>query len=112
MTKTQVEVITAATIPARRAPQPCIAPRVYEREGIDLDVSTLADWVGAAAAALMPLVNVIAPTSSPPSAFMPTTPQYRSWPRARPASADYGPMYAMTARSPARSAGGGVLLFA
>ena len=31
----------------------------YEREGIDLDVSTLADWVGAAAATLMPLVDVI-----------------------------------------------------
>jgi transposase len=33
--------------------------KVYEREGIDLDVSTLADWVGAAAATLMPLVDVI-----------------------------------------------------
>jgi transposase len=32
---------------------------VYEREGIDLDVSTLADWVGAVAATLMPLVDVI-----------------------------------------------------
>src|ERR1700675_2239723 len=32
---------------------------VYEREGIDLDFSTLADWVGAAAATLMPLVDVI-----------------------------------------------------
>jgi len=32
---------------------------VYEREGVDLDVSTLADWVGAAAATLMPLVDVI-----------------------------------------------------
>jgi transposase len=32
---------------------------VYEREGIDLDVSTLADWVGAASATLMPLVDVI-----------------------------------------------------
>jgi transposase len=31
----------------------------YAREGIDLDVSTLADWVGAAAATLMPLVTVI-----------------------------------------------------
>jgi transposase len=31
----------------------------YEREGIDLDVSTLADWVGAAAATLMPLNDVI-----------------------------------------------------
>jgi transposase len=29
------------------------------REGIDLDVSTLADWVGAAAATLMPLVEAI-----------------------------------------------------
>jgi transposase len=32
---------------------------VYEREGINLDVSTLADWVGAAAATLMPLVDCI-----------------------------------------------------
>ena len=32
---------------------------VYAREGIDLDVSTLADWVGATAATLMPLVEVI-----------------------------------------------------
>src|SRR5258707_4637342 len=32
---------------------------VYAREGIDLDVSTLADWVGAAAATLMPQVEVI-----------------------------------------------------
>jgi len=32
---------------------------VYAQEGIDLDVSTLADWVGAAAATLMPLVEAI-----------------------------------------------------
>jgi transposase len=32
---------------------------VYGREGIDLDVSTLADWVGAAAATLMPLTEAI-----------------------------------------------------
>src|SRR3984957_13001769 len=31
----------------------------YAREGVALDVSTLADWVGAAAATLMPLVEVI-----------------------------------------------------
>jgi transposase len=31
----------------------------YAREGIELDTSTLADWVGAAAAALMPLVEAI-----------------------------------------------------
>ena len=32
---------------------------VYAREGIDLDVSTLADWVGACAATLAPLVTLI-----------------------------------------------------
>lgn len=31
----------------------------YAREGINLDVSTLADWVGAAAATLMPMVTAI-----------------------------------------------------
>jgi hypothetical protein len=31
----------------------------FEREGVDLDVSTPADWVGAAAATLMPLADVI-----------------------------------------------------
>src|SRR5262245_14792350 len=33
--------------------------KTYAREGIDLDVSTLADWVGACAAGLMPLVLAI-----------------------------------------------------
>ena len=33
--------------------------KTYAREGIDLDVSTLADWVGACAATLMPLVLLI-----------------------------------------------------
>jgi transposase len=32
---------------------------VYRHEGIDLDISTLAEWVGAAAATLMPLVDAI-----------------------------------------------------
>jgi hypothetical protein len=31
----------------------------YRREGIDFDVSTLADWVGAASATLMPIVDAI-----------------------------------------------------
>jgi transposase len=31
----------------------------YAREGVDLDVSTLADWIGASAATLMPLVEAI-----------------------------------------------------
>jgi transposase len=33
---------------------------IYAKEGIDLDVSTLADWVGASAATLMPLVEATA----------------------------------------------------
>src|SRR5436190_2121399 len=33
---------------------------IYAKEGIDLDVSTLADWVGACAATLMPLVDATA----------------------------------------------------
>jgi transposase len=32
---------------------------IYAREGVELDVSTLADWVGACAATLMPLRDVI-----------------------------------------------------
>ena len=32
---------------------------IYADEGVDLDISTLADWVGAAAATLMPLVEAI-----------------------------------------------------
>jgi transposase len=31
----------------------------YAREGVELDVSTLADWVGASAATLMPLVEAV-----------------------------------------------------
>jgi transposase len=33
--------------------------RTYAREGIELDVSTLADWVGASAATLMPLFEAL-----------------------------------------------------
>jgi transposase len=32
---------------------------IYGREGVEIDVSTLADWVGAAAASLVPLVLAI-----------------------------------------------------
>src|SRR5215212_9460866 len=32
---------------------------IYAREGIEIDVSTMADWVGAAAATLMPLVEAV-----------------------------------------------------
>jgi transposase len=42
------------------------------REGINLDVSTLADWVGACAATLMPLVEAILVRVFAASASMPT----------------------------------------
>jgi transposase len=32
---------------------------IYAREGVEIDVSTMADWVGAAAASLMPLVEAV-----------------------------------------------------
>jgi transposase len=66
----------------------------YAREGIDLDVSTLADWVGAAAATLMPLVKRLGRISSLPNESMPTTRVCQSWARSRPAPADCGPMCA------------------
>ena len=46
-----------------RQVRPCICRPtgrvLYAREGTNLDVSTLADWVGAAPATLMPLVEAI-----------------------------------------------------
>ena len=50
------EVLTnkyGAHLPLNRQSQ------IFAREGVDLDVSTLADWVGAAAATLMPLRDAI-----------------------------------------------------
>jgi hypothetical protein len=73
---------------------------VYEREGIDLDVSTLADWDGAAAVTLMPLVDVIRDHVFAAERVHADDTTVPFWPRARPASADYGPMFAMIARSP------------
>jgi transposase len=32
---------------------------IYAREGVEIDVSTLADWVGAVAATAMPLVEAV-----------------------------------------------------
>ena len=73
----------------------------YAREGVPLDVSTLADWVGASAATLMPLVEAIRPTCSPPSASTPTTRRCRCSTSARPAPGGCGPTCATTGRSPA-----------
>ena len=56
----------------------------YAREGIDLDVSTLADWVGACTATLAPLVDAD-PRARVwrPSASMATTRRCRCWRRGR-----------------------------
>jgi transposase len=61
----------------------------FAREGIELDVSTLADWS-----------RSFKRMSLRPSAFMPTTRRFRFWPRVRRAPDDYGPMCAMIAPSP------------
>ena len=49
----------------------------YAREGVELDVSTLADWVGASAATLMPLVEAIRGHVFAAERSMPTTPPCR-----------------------------------
>ena len=71
----------------------------YAREGVDLDVSTLADWVGAAAATLTPLVEAIRTHVFAADASMPTTPPCRCWRRARRAPDGCGPICAMISRS-------------
>ena len=52
----------------------------YAREGIDLDVSTLADWVGACAATLMPLVETIRDHVFAAERIPRTTRRCRCWP--------------------------------
>jgi transposase len=53
----------------------------FAREGVMIDTSTLADRVGACAAALDPLVQAIHAYVLPrPRASMPTTPRCRCWP--------------------------------
>ena len=61
--------------------------------GIELDLSTLADWVGAAAAMLMPLVDAMR------SHVFAAERIHDDDARARRARADYGPMCATTRRS-------------
>jgi hypothetical protein len=68
---------------------------VYEREGIDLDVSTLADWVDAAAATLMPLVDVIRDHVFAAERVRADDTTVPVLAKGKAASADYGPMCAM-----------------
>jgi transposase len=56
----------------------------FAKEGIELDVSTLADWVGACAASLTPLIELIRVTCFRPRACTATRPPCRCWPRTRP----------------------------
>ena len=51
----------------------------YAREGVEIDVSTLADWVGASVATLDPIVQAIRAMCSGASASMPTTRPCRCW---------------------------------
>ena len=73
---------------------------IYAREGVELDVSTLADWVGVvgrqpdAAGA-----GRSGPTSSRPSACTATTPRCRCWPRSGRRSGACGAMSGTTGRS-------------
>jgi transposase len=70
----------------------------YAREGVDLDVSTLADHVGAAIAVLSPLTGLSAGMYSMPTACTATTRRCRCWPRARRSPAGCGLMCATTDR--------------
>ena len=74
---------------------------VYGREGVDLDVSTLADWVGAAAATLMPLVEAIRGHVFAAERIHADDSTVPVLAKARPAPADYGPMCATTGLLPA-----------
>ncbi|CAA7627874.1 hypothetical protein MCP1_780003 [Candidatus Terasakiella magnetica] len=65
----------------------------FAREGIELDVSTLADWVGAAAATLSPLVELIRQhVLAAARLHGATRPPCRCWPREEPKPAGCGPM--------------------
>ena len=70
---------------------------IYARQGVDLDRSTMAGWIGAMSALVQPLVDalgryvIVAPRSTP------TTPRFRFWilARARPRPGDCGYTFGM-----------------
>ncbi len=56
---------------------------IYANEGVEIDVSTMADWVVATAATLMPVRDAPSkPTFMPLNASMWTTPRFPCWPKA------------------------------
>ena len=74
---------------------------IFAREGVDLDRSTLAGWVGAASELLAPLVDEIQEAChGRDPRFMPMTHRFRCWRRAtaRPRPEGSGPMCATIAR--------------
>ena len=85
----------------------------FAREGVELDVSTLADWVGACTASLAPLIELIhRHVLGAANAFMATTPRCRCWPKKRLSSAGSGPMSGRSAVRRPGPARRGILLFA
>ena len=70
----------------------------YAREGVELDVSTLADWVGPSAATLTPLVEAIGACVFSGPVSMPTIPRCRCSPPGARAPAGCGSMRATTGR--------------
>ena len=75
---------------------------VYAREGVDLDISTLADWVGACAATLMPLVEAIRAHVFAAERIHADDTTVPFWRRVRRAQDDYGLTCVTTGRSPAQ----------
>src|SRR5213075_2720096 len=74
----------------------------YAREGIDLDVSTLADWVGACTASLAPLVELIRRHVFAAERIHGDDTTVPVWPKARQSPVGYGSTCGMIGRSPAR----------
>ena len=71
--------------------------QIFARDGIDLDRSTLADWVGGASELLSPLIEARAATCCRPRSSMPTTRRCRCCARgaARPSRGGFGLTYVM-----------------
>jgi transposase len=74
----------------------------YAREGIELSVSTMADHVGACAATLRPLYELIRTHVFAAERVHGDDTAVRCWRRERPAPGGSGPMSAMTVPSAAR----------
>ncbi len=75
----------------------------YAREGVEIDVSTMADWVGACTATLAPLTALIEAHVMAAAPSMATTPPCPCWRKARRPPAACGPMCATISRSAGRN---------